>query len=229
MFLNKSLVVNLQCKKYSGTIHKQKPRAIMWQVKEAYINDLVQDCSISIANALEILQSCTKSSMSKMVVCAVSETFHVPSSSLSIWWQSSTCWPMWLTSPQFPHQRSSGYPQWQWWVGAFSNFCPSSNIVVMSHEAQITGSLTLCSTAPQRVSVAESIPIMKIRWSWDFIFIIGIPVFVTLHFYIEMVPVALQCFVNNFSSIHFNYSKKDFFFQILGKVFFLSYTSKNNL
>ena len=28
-----------------------------------YINGLVQDCSISIANALEILQSCTKASI----------------------------------------------------------------------------------------------------------------------------------------------------------------------
>ena len=29
-------------------------------------DDLVQDCSISIANALEILQSCTKPSMHSM-------------------------------------------------------------------------------------------------------------------------------------------------------------------
>ena len=32
-------------------------------MSEGYIDGLVQDCNISIANALEILQSCTKRSM----------------------------------------------------------------------------------------------------------------------------------------------------------------------
>ena len=32
-------------------------------ISKEYIDALVQDCSISIANALEILQSCTKSSI----------------------------------------------------------------------------------------------------------------------------------------------------------------------
>ena len=31
--------------------------------EEGYVDGLVQDCSNSIANALELLQSCTKSSM----------------------------------------------------------------------------------------------------------------------------------------------------------------------
>ena len=31
--------------------------------REGYVDGLVQDCSISIANALEILQSCTKPSI----------------------------------------------------------------------------------------------------------------------------------------------------------------------
>ena len=35
----------------------------LWKL---HINGLVQDCSISIANALEILQSCTKPSISKI-------------------------------------------------------------------------------------------------------------------------------------------------------------------
>ena len=34
-----------------------------WKQKQCYICGLVQDCSISIANALEILQSCTKPSI----------------------------------------------------------------------------------------------------------------------------------------------------------------------
>ena len=33
------------------------------QKQEAYFNGLVQDCSNSIATALELLQSCTKSSI----------------------------------------------------------------------------------------------------------------------------------------------------------------------
>ena len=33
------------------------------QAKDFYIDGLVQDCSISIANALEILQSCPKPSI----------------------------------------------------------------------------------------------------------------------------------------------------------------------
>ena len=33
------------------------------QLIDAYINGLVQDCSISIANAMEILQSCSKPSI----------------------------------------------------------------------------------------------------------------------------------------------------------------------
>ena len=34
-----------------------------WHIYVAYTNGLVQDCSISIANAMEILQSCTKPSI----------------------------------------------------------------------------------------------------------------------------------------------------------------------
>ena len=38
--------------------------SLKWRYNIAlYINGLVQDCSISIANALEILQSCTKPSI----------------------------------------------------------------------------------------------------------------------------------------------------------------------
>ena len=39
----------------------------IWDTVEVYINGLVQDCSNSIANALELLQSCTKPSMSSLV------------------------------------------------------------------------------------------------------------------------------------------------------------------
>ena len=34
-----------------------------------YVNSLVQECSNSIANALELLQSCTKPSVYKIVNC----------------------------------------------------------------------------------------------------------------------------------------------------------------
>ena len=39
---------------------KPSPQALMTNYGNAYIDDLVQDCSISIAHAKEILQSCTK-------------------------------------------------------------------------------------------------------------------------------------------------------------------------
>ena len=44
------------------------------------IDDLVQDCSISIAYAPEILQSCTKPSICNIVIdlaCAHCSSFHI--------------------------------------------------------------------------------------------------------------------------------------------------------
>ena len=43
--------------------NKSLTEPIMTQFTDEYIDDLVQDCSISIANALELLQSCTKLSI----------------------------------------------------------------------------------------------------------------------------------------------------------------------
>ena len=47
----------------SGPIKLQKIVDRIENVEETYINDLVQDCSNSSANALELLQSCTKPMM----------------------------------------------------------------------------------------------------------------------------------------------------------------------
>ena len=38
-------------------------KPVMTQFRDAYIGGLVQDCSNSIANALELLQSCSKPSI----------------------------------------------------------------------------------------------------------------------------------------------------------------------
>ena len=40
-----------------------KSKSMTWDTIISYINGLVQDCSISIANALDILQSCPKPSI----------------------------------------------------------------------------------------------------------------------------------------------------------------------
>ena len=51
------------------------------------INGLVQDCSISIANALEILQSCTKPSIWSMII-AIPVQYRIDMSLKSItWWR----------------------------------------------------------------------------------------------------------------------------------------------
>ena len=36
---------------------------VIWSMESKYIDGLVQDCSNSFANALELLQSCTKPSI----------------------------------------------------------------------------------------------------------------------------------------------------------------------
>ena len=50
--------------RYTGSVHYQKAVSFMIQdfiaEKEVYKDGLVQDWSISMANTLEILQSCTK-------------------------------------------------------------------------------------------------------------------------------------------------------------------------
>ena len=45
----------------------------------SYIDGLVQDWCISIANALEILQSCTKQSMGTQLVSTTSQPAYYPS------------------------------------------------------------------------------------------------------------------------------------------------------
>ena len=47
----------------SGPIKLHKIIDRIENMKETYIDDLVQDCSNSSANALELLQSCTKPMM----------------------------------------------------------------------------------------------------------------------------------------------------------------------
>ena len=61
---NKSVLVEIMARCSLG----HKPEPIVTQISEAYIDGLVQDCSISSANILEILQSCTK-----LLVCVSSQ------------------------------------------------------------------------------------------------------------------------------------------------------------
>ena len=48
-----------------------------WPRLETHIDGLVQKCSISIANALEILQSCTKSTICASLILSVLFFYHV--------------------------------------------------------------------------------------------------------------------------------------------------------
>ena len=47
----------------SQKLSVRKTKYFSWAKKTPYIDGFVQDCSISFANALEILQSCTKPSI----------------------------------------------------------------------------------------------------------------------------------------------------------------------
>ena len=50
-------------------------------MQQPYINGLVQDCSNSIANALELLQSCTKPSICWLACTAIT----MPADALATW------------------------------------------------------------------------------------------------------------------------------------------------
>ena len=67
MLLGHILRINVMTNVYSGRMNFSI-ELLKWYL---YIDGLVQDCSISIANALEIQQSCTKSP-----ICTSVEHFH---------------------------------------------------------------------------------------------------------------------------------------------------------
>ena len=58
---NESALVHVMA--WCRSSNKQLLEPMMTQFIDAYIDGLLQDSSNSIANALELLQSCTKSSM----------------------------------------------------------------------------------------------------------------------------------------------------------------------
>ena len=52
--------VKERTRSFTEQLEKVEPVRLFWNLWYLHIDDLVQDCSISIANTLEILQSCTK-------------------------------------------------------------------------------------------------------------------------------------------------------------------------
>ena len=66
---------------------------ISWAV-ELYINGLAQDCSYSIANALELLQSCTKPSTWGQMIVNMSNYTDIRAKHYEPWAQGSQNWPL---------------------------------------------------------------------------------------------------------------------------------------
>ena len=58
---NKPVLVQVMARRWTGD--KPLPEPVLTQFTNAYIDGLLQDCSNSIANAMELLQSCTKPSI----------------------------------------------------------------------------------------------------------------------------------------------------------------------
>ena len=56
--------------------HPQRINSYIYLRLHIYIDGLIQDCSISIANALEILQSCTKPSTFQAIIITYDHLLH---------------------------------------------------------------------------------------------------------------------------------------------------------